>query len=416
MAVKCSRSVSFLLASGVAFLGVAAQGIAQDGDHLVVQTAREVTVASTRQYQGPWGVLTVSDMTLEPPADKVRLSVWQRERSVWYFTGFSEETLEAYLLEAGMLPVLVDELMDTAEPAGSGVQVWPTDALILRMRNRVRERIYRALSRSRENGLYREPLWIPASDIEYWLDHRLLGSDALGCLNDLLYPLAGFWLLSDVDVLMRCMKNDDERRTILTVLLRHPTSEATVGLAPGQSAGAALDYWRFPPALTADVARVRSRLEEAERSGGTIALPDLLPVLPRLVLNRYLVEAEESFRDCHWTAMNFFNERPVDFEASPERLREYLVTHFQRVTDAPRFGDVMILRNEHDDVVHSFNYIAANKVFTKNGGNDDRPWTLMPMDDVVSMYSLFDPVEVHVFRRKDMIDPPAPAAPGEATK
>jgi hypothetical protein len=272
--------------------------------------------------------------------------------------------------------------------------------------------VYALLSRFGENGLYREPLWIPASDIAYWLDHRALTQDALGCLNDLLYPRKGFWLLSDVDVLMRCMADKDDRRAVLRILLRHPSSEATVSPAPGQTSESLLTYWRFPPSSTADAARVRALLEEAERTGVAIALPDLLPVMPRTVLNRYVVESEESFRDCHWTAMNFFNDRPVDFAASPTQMRDYLVEHFVRVADAPQFGDVVILRNDHDDVVHSFNYIAANKVFTKNGGNDDRPWTLMPMDEVVRMYSLFDPVEVHVFRRKDMMESFAPAFPG----
>lgn len=370
---------------------------------MVVQSARKVTVSPTRQHVGPWGVLTVSDVTLEPPADKVRLEAWQRDRAAWYFGGYTAEAVRESLLDAGMLPVLVEELMGTVEPVGRGVQVYPTDAMILRLPNRVRVQVYGVLSRYRENGLYREPLWIPADHIEYWLDHRQLSEDALGCLNDLLYPHQGFWLFSDVDVLMRCMADDEERSAVLRTLLRHPSSEATVSPTPGQTSESLLAYWRFPPSATADEARVRVLLEEAERTGAAVALPDLLPVMPRTALNRYVVETEASFRDCHWTAMNFFNDLPVDFEASPERLRDYLITHFQRVEDMPRFGDVVILRNAHDDVVHSFNYIAANKVFTKNGGNDDRPWTLMPMEEVVRIYSLFDPVEVHVFRRKDMM-------------
>ncbi|HMO03743.1 MAG TPA: hypothetical protein PKC67_03370 [Kiritimatiellia bacterium] len=341
---------------------------------------------------------------------KVQLEAWQRPRAQWFFGGHDPATLTAFLVDAGMLPVWITALTSTVEQVEGGVQVYPPDAMILRMASRVRERVYRELSRHRENGLYREPLWIPAADVAYWLDHRILSADALGCLNDLIYPNAGFWLLSDVDVLMRCMTGDEERRAILRILLRHPSSEATVALAPGQDVATAIAYWRFPPGATEDAARVRLVWESSSRSGLPVPLEELLPIMPRMVLNRYVVEAEESFRDCHWTAMNFFNDRPVDFAASPERLRDYLINHYQRVVGTPMFGDVVILRNEHDDVVHSFNYIAANKVFTKNGGDDDRPWTLMPMDEVVRMYSLSDPVEVHVFRRKDMMDPPGPPA------
>ncbi len=383
---------------------------AATGDHMVIQSAHEVTQPSVRKYQGPWGVLTVSDVTLEPPMEKVRVEAWQRPRAQWFFGGYDPASLNTFLVEAGMLPIWVTALTSTVELVEGGVQVYPSDALILRMASRVRERVYRELSRHRNNGLYREPLWIPAADVAYWLDHRVLSADALGCLNDLIYPNAGFWLLSDVDVLMRCMTNDEERRVILRILLRHPSSQATVALAPGQDVAAALAYWRYPPSSTEDALRVRLVWESSSRSGLPVPLEELLPVMPRMVLNRYVVETEESFRDCHWTAMNFFNDRPVDFAASPERLRDYLVERYQRVDGAPLFGDVVILRNENDEVVHSFNYIAANKVFTKNGGDDDRPWTLMPMDEVIRMYSLFDPVEVHVFRRKDMMDVSAPAA------
>lgn len=376
---------------------------------LVLQSAREVTQPDQRSHRGPWGVFHVKDVTLEPPMDKVDVAAWRHPGTVWYFGHHTTGTIARYFAEVGVLPDLLDNLVSTVRPAEGkpGVLVYPSDALMLRFPYRVRHLIYHELSRFPENAMYREPLWIPGNDIEYWLDRRYLNEDALGCLNDLLYPHEGFWMLSDVDVLLRCIPEEPGQREVLRMLLRHVSREAAVTVPPDDSLEDVIRYWRHPPEMTNENQRIRTVLAQAQQSGASVPLTELLPPMPRHVLNRYVAETGDEFRDCHWTALNFFNHRLVEFEASPEAIRAYLLEHFRAVDGPPAFGDVVVLRNKRQDVIHSFNYIAANKVFTKNGGADDRPWTLMPMDEVIAVYSLFEPVDAYVFRRKDMM-PDAP--------
>ncbi len=387
-------------------LGLAAAWpAASAGEEMMLQGAKEVTQPDTREYRGAWGVLSVHDVTLEPPKGKVDLDAWRRPETTWYLGRHTTGSVAQFFMNAGVLPVLLDNLLATVQPVvdGQGVLVHPPDDLILRFPNRVRRLIYQELSLFPENAMYREPLWIPGDEIEYWLDRRFLDEDALGCMNDLLYPHDGFWMLSDVDALLRCIHDEDHQRDMLRILLRHVSSEASVSVPEECDVKSVAHYWRQPPDMSDENLRISRLLGQVQKTGGSVPLADLLPLMPRNVLNRYVMETEDRFRDCHWTALNFFNRELADFDASPEAIRAYLLDHYQAVGGPPAFGDVVILRNRRQDVVHSFNYIAGNKVFTKNGGADDRPWTLMPMDEVISIYSLFEPVDVFVFRRKDMM-------------
>jgi len=401
--LKSFRPIYMLLTGLILPPGMAAAASGSETSSVFLFSGIPVTQPLAKQYDGPWGILSVQEKILEPPAGLVSLDRWERPETIWFFRHHTMDSIEALFTKCGMLDETIQAFMGRTEnnPDG-GVITRPPDKYLLRLPSMVRTRLYRELSRSEDNVHYRHPLSIPSDDIEYWLDRRDLDAETAGCLNDLLYPHNAFWMLSDVDCLLRCITDSAQKQHILDVVMRQTSAELSVEVAKDSDVDQIASYWQFPRDQTNENRRIRHRIEQARESGEPIPLLDLLPGMPAQVLNRYAVYDENVFRDCHWTAMNFFNETPRDAFRNAEYIRISLTSDYVAVKSAPAFGDVIVLRNSHKDVVHSCNYIAGNKVFTKNGGADDRPWTLMPLEEVVALYSLHEPVEAYVFRRKDI--------------
>jgi len=56
-------------------------------------------------------------------------------------------------------------------------------------------------------------------------------------------------------------------------------------------------------------------------------------------------------------------------------------------------------------------YIAADIVYTKNGGHHFQPWILMKLDDVMVQYASDKPQQLRVFRKKPVALQSAQAKP-----
>ena len=62
----------------------------------------------------------------------------------------------------------------------------------------------------------------------------------------------------------------------------------------------------------------------------------------------------------------------------------------------------MLLLQEGDRAVHMCVYIAADIVYTKNGGHPYQPWILMKLDDLMVQYASDKPQQWRVFRKKSV--------------
>jgi hypothetical protein len=390
------------------FSGVGRVVAESGGDDGALVDGADVTLPAEVIFAGPWGTLLTRRLVIEPPEAVVDVALWEQASAVWFFPRHTVEGVEGLFRGAGMKPEVVDRLMAGVRgwEAGSGVVVYPPDGVLVRLPTSVRTRVYLELGRDAQNRMYRDPLWIPSEDLSYWLDDRVLDLDAAGCLQDLLYAHNGFWLLSDVDVLLRCVEREEDRRRLLRLVLRQASTQAAVRVPGEEAVEGMARYWRFPAGAERENAALRERLIEAARSGRVIPVEELLPPAMAGRLGRYLVETSDVFRDCHWTAMNFFEAEADDRYLDPAVIRGSLTSDYVRVDGqvvSPEFGDLLLFRDAQQQVVHSCNYVAGNLVFTKNGGADERPWVLMPIDEVRSLYSFHRPVEVHIFRRIDRL-------------
>jgi hypothetical protein len=78
----------------------------------------------------------------------------------------------------------------------------------------------------------------------------------------------------------------------------------------------------------------------------------------------------------------------------------YIQENYYQIAKPGIGGDLVILLDDNNRVLHSSVYIASDLVFTKNGINYAQPWVLMHEKDMVAHFSALDPVKVAYFRRK----------------
>ena len=104
--------------------------------------------------------------------------------------------------------------------------------------------------------------------------------------------------------------------------------------------------------------------------------------------------------DCHWTALNFFNDTTDDRYQDTAYSSAYVNENFYQIGAATQFGDLIFLRNSSGAIVHSAVHIADDIVFTKNGINYAQPWILMRMNNLTAVYTQEKPPEVIYYRRK----------------
>jgi hypothetical protein len=103
--------------------------------------------------------------------------------------------------------------------------------------------------------------------------------------------------------------------------------------------------------------------------------------------------------DCHWATFNFFNDQYDDRSILLNTICRPLFPEEEQ----PKFGDIYLITDIKNNVIHSCVYIANNIVFTKNGLNSptsNTPFMLSYFDKVLALYSSFNgQLRVSMFSR-----------------
>jgi hypothetical protein len=150
---------------------------------------------------------------------------------------------------------------------------------------------------------------------------------------------------------------------------------------------------------------LRPLFESQERlpGGGSVSILYLLPPLAREKLFTSPlppVPGQERLPDCHWTALNFFNSNPDPRMSDNDYAARQISENYYQVASPGIAGDLVLLLDDANRVIHSSVYIAGDVVFTKNGINYAQPWVLMHEKDLIGTFSAINPVKVAYFRRK----------------
>jgi hypothetical protein len=271
--------------------------------------------------------------------------------------------------------------------SGSNTVIHPDSELVFSLSPQTRIRLYNELDQFSANEYIRFPFFLREKAFEDALRDCQFDSKNADMVRSLTYRRGDYVCLSDLEAALQRIPSDEQRLKLVKVLSRQTVVMARLRIRPTTDIDKVLNYWTSAPGVR--VTNLRPLLESYQRlpDGGSVSLMYLLPPFARDRLYTYpLSSYTESWMDCGWSALNFFNPTNDNRFADPNYFRSYLTANYYRVDKATHYGDLILVLDRNDKVVHSAVYVADDLVFTKNGANYTQPWTLMRIKDMLTFF------------------------------
>lgn len=364
---------------------------------------RNVDTPAPRNSTGPWGEIEYTRIMIAPPDEFLRemLPVTRKE-TAWYFTGMTLEAFGAFVegldiseeRKAWMTGAL------RAQPLIGGYRMLPDAPFVRALSPTVRARLYGLLGESELNPA-QERAYRFCGDPDEWFADARLPADVVDLMRTLVYENGRVRFFGDADLVLPLLENPQDRLELVKTLARESTLLMRLRIDADTDIDRLADYWG-KGGRNKDV---RPLLESLSRLPGEqhIDVVHLLPPFARRRLYTYphaIADEKARMRDCHWTALNFFNEIADERLTDPAFQLERLTNDYYPIEGDPEFGDLVFFTTGSNQLFHTAVHIADDVVFTKNGAMISRPWMLVRLDDMKHYYPKRDPVEVTYFRRK----------------
>ena len=338
-------------------------------------------------------------INLEPPDEFVPTNLFVEAKARWFFAGTTSEELSNLLAGCELSSKQREELL---KPAAwliqtNGVEVAPSDDLVLSLGKDARAQIYTALASSERNEYQFWPFKFRNGGFDDWFAESGLSEGTLALLRQLAYTRGTTLCFSDYSLVMSRIGSMQERRRFMKTLGRTSALLMKLCIRPDSDTRALADYW----AKGWRAKDIQTLLESLTRVEGSISVDvaHLLPPFARKRLNTFPPPSSSPTfvpLNCFWTAFNFFNDPPDDKYLDNGVWKDELEREYTRVTE-PAFGDLVFLVRADGAPVHSAVYIADDVVFTKNGFAGRQPWILMKWDDMIAGFPASQSLSVMIF-------------------
>ncbi len=355
---------------------------------------------------GPWGVVQTWDIHLEQPLEYVGFEKASAEGPSWNFGLVSPESLPGLLQSCGLGTEQTDRLMAGKVINTSGeIVLKPDEQTLISLDPDVRSKLYLILSKIPSNRFQANPYFIPQGNVAaLFKGDEVSASAAVSLMKGLLYTRNGYTYFSDPEVVLRRLASKEDSLAFLKALTSQKSVMMQLLIRHNSDIDKPLNYWGLscPGVMLKDL---RPLLESQQRlpEGGAISILYLLPPLAREKLFKSPMPPSDSrsvLPDCHWSALNFFNATPDPRLSDNDYASRFILANYYEVAKPGVCGDLVLLVDAQNNVIHSSVYIADDIVFTKNGSNYAQPWILMHENDMVGSFSAKAPVHVAYFRRK----------------
>ena len=103
------------------------------------------------------------------------------------------------------------------------------------------------------------------------------------------------------------------------------------------------------------------------------------------------LDPADAKKDCHWTALNFFNDPPDNRFLDVSNVKQTLTTDYYPVFSDFRYGDILELVRPSGEAIHSCVFIADNIVYTRNSAQPTEPCMFMTIPDLLDAFSSLIP-------------------------
>lgn len=332
-----------------------------------------------------------------PPDEKERL-----KPASWFFEKHSAERLESFFQGLNVSEPLRQLLLDRQfwTVTSNGCTLTAPSKFVWEMPADVRSKIYSVLADSSANYPQQVPFRFPPNGFETMLRMAGLSPAQVQQLERLTYYYNGSTCFADLQCAREILNAADFGK-LTDSLYQTPTYSLRLHVPAGTNIDALVRYW----GQGGREALIRPLLNAAAKvpGGASVAISTLLPSYARLHLYTY----PDSWRDhtaaqqdCHYTALNFFNE-PADTNLLGfDYAKETLASKYDRVEGIPALGDVILFLDESGKSRHSSVFLVGDFVFTKNGVNASAPWVIMRLNEVAHIYYGGQAPKEVVFLRK----------------
>ena len=353
----------------------------------------------------PWGDLVTMDISLEQPEEYVSFENSENRETRWVFAGTAAGSLRKLLEDCGFTAAQLEQalapsaLSDTA----TGVVVKPPAELVLSLAPEARSKLYTLLAKWPDNKMMSEPYHLPLNNPQSVMAVSGLPEDIRTIVENLSYVRDGHRYFSDADLVLGRMPDIESRLKLLKALTNQTAVLAKLRLGPDTDIDKLLGYWGSTPGVRAKDLRPLFESVRNSPEGGTISLIYLLPRFARERLYTFPLPQQTGATkmDCHWTALNFYNDVPDDRLQDNAYASNHIKEAFYQIGKPSRCGDLVFITNAQGEVIHSAVYIAADLCFTKNGINFAQPWILMRMERLRDVYTFSGEPTMLFYRRKD---------------
>ena len=352
---------------------------------------------------GPWGNLVYIPIHISPPDEFLDAERWKSVPRLWHLPNMALADVQALLAQKDLTEAQRMVLLATLqpEPEMRGFTLRPPDDVIQGLSAQARGRLYGVLAQSPLNVAQADAFRFCGASLDEWMGGSPLDRETLDFIRPLFYRNGRYLFFADMPLAAAAIRSPDERAHLVKALSHEATFLVRLKISDPAEVDSLVAYWgRGGRAMD-----VQPMIQSLAELPGThrLAVTYLLPGFARQRTFTYPAQSEATSpvrRDCHWSALNFFNEDPDDRLADPQVAKEVLAKDYYIIYSGYQLGDLVCLMTGPGEVLHSAVYVADGVVFTQSGNQPTHPWLFARVDDLKDYYPSAKPVSVTYFRHK----------------
>lgn len=269
----------------------------------------------------------------------------------WRLPGADRNALAGFLAGLELSDAMFEALLSrTRRSAGTaGYVIEPDEALVRALPPTVRRRLYTRLMQLPGNRRQVNAFRYWGAEAGDWLHAAELAPRVGEQVEPLIYSHGHFLFLADLPLALTAVADRRERLRLIQTLASESSLMLQLHVDEGQDIAPLVDYWGQGGRAKAVHTLFHSLAHTA--GGGSIDVVHLLPPFARQRLYAY-PEARASTgrsagRECHWTALNFFNAQADDRYTDAAAVSEAYRNDYPLVS-TPRFGDLVLLVSDDE--------------------------------------------------------------------
>ena len=368
-----------------------------------IQERKRVSLPSVQS--GPWGDMLVWNVQIQQPEEYLGFFKQSSEGPFWNFGAVSEKEVESTLSVAGFSVDQIRELLATRVPSNvhASVVLQPSEKFLLSMDKKTRANLYLKLAAHPQNFYQANPLFDHEKDLECLIKGNVSNhTEILRMYEKLTYERNGYSYFSDPEIILRKLDQDPGgRAAFLKFLTTIDAVMASILVKPDSQIDLPVMYWGLPtPGLRVKDLYPLFEAQKSLPSGGAIPVSSLLPEKARELLYKtpLATTSQEAPPDCHVAALSFFSQNPDPRLNDTKYVARYLTENYYEIGKPSLTGDLILLVNSRNILIHSAVHLAGDIVFSKNGTNIGQPWVLMHEKDMIGLFSALEPVSIRYMR------------------